>query len=105
MPKCLVSHYTEPATGRLVYVCREGLNATKLSIKATRCWRHNCPGIRELPKPVPPTTPICNYLNCNKPVRLSQNLRNTKYCSQQCKSRESSRVYRMKKKDASLQLR
>ena len=101
MPKCLVSHYTEP-TGELVYVCREGLSATKLSIKASRCWRHNCPGIRHIPVPQTTPTSVCNYLNCNNPVRVSQNSRNTKYCSKQCKSRESSRVYRMKKRNGSL---
>ena len=101
MRKCLVSHYTEP-TGELIYVCREGLNATKLSLKATRCWRHNCPGIRQLPQPQPLQDEVCNYLNCTNPIRVSQNSRTTKYCSKKCKSRESSRVYRMKKRNGSL---
>lgn len=96
MPKCLVTHYTDPQSGKLKYLCREGLTATSININATRCWRHNCPGLREIPLP---TTQICNYINCTKPVRSGLK---TKYCSLKCKSKESSRLYRLKKKNESL---
>lgn len=98
MPKCLVSHYVDPETGRLQYICRKGLTPSKVSLTADSCWRHNCPGIRHLPKPV---LRICNHLNCTAPLKGDKS---KKYCSPQCKSKESSRLYRLKKKNESLRI-
>ena len=95
MRKCLVSHYTDKS-GKTMYLCREGLTATKISLCATRCWRHNCPGLRQIPQQ---TVPTCNSIKCNNLVRAGSK---TKYCSLKCKSRESSRLYRLKKKNESL---
>lgn len=96
MPKCLVTHYTDPRSGDLMYLCRVGLTPTKISLHSERCWRHNCPGLRQIKLP---TIPKCNYANCDKPIRPTPR---AKYCSLKCKSKESSRLYRMKKKNESL---
>jgi hypothetical protein len=90
MHKCLVGLQYDPDTNKPYYICRKGLNITKLSINSERCWRYRCPGIRKI------ELNTCNYLNCNQTVR---NTKGAKYCSLKCKSKESSRLYRLKKKN------
>ena len=96
MPKCLVIHCTDEKSGNLMYLCKRGLSPTKIPLHADRCWRYNCPGLRKLKTPV---IPKCNHANCNNPIRSGEK---TKYCSLKCKSKESSRLYRLKKKNESL---
>ena len=90
MGKCLVEIYTDPTTSKKHYICKKGLNLTKLSISADKCWRYKCPGIRKI------NLNICNHLGCNETVRA---VKGAKYCSLKCKSKESSRLYRLKKKN------
>jgi len=92
MRKCLVELYSDPITKESKYICKKGLNLTKISINSERCWRYKCPGIRKI------ETNICNYINCTNTVR---NAKGAKYCSLKCKSKESSRLYRLKKKNES----
>ena len=93
MPKCLVTHYLNPETNKLMYVCHKGLSLTKFSTKVNRCWRYNCPGVRPLDDGVTCKTPGCESLK--SPGK-------SLYCSQKCRSRESSRKYRQKKKNGTL---
>jgi hypothetical protein len=91
MPKCLVTHYTDKETNRLMWACPKGLTSTSHIATATKCWRYNCPGIRELPLNL-----RCAHEGCDS---LANGSEKAKYCSKQCKSKESSRRYRMKKKN------
>lgn len=92
MRKCLVELQYDPETNQPHYICKQGLNVTKLSLKSERCWRYRCPGLRKI------EVKNCSHLNCNKTVR---NVKGAKYCSLKCKSKESSRLYRLKKKNES----
>ena len=93
MRKCLVELYIDPSDNKPSYVCNQGLSLTKVSIESDRCWRYKCPGIRKI------ELNSCNYSSCNEPVK---NIKGAKYCSLKCKSKESSRLYRLKKKNESL---
>ena len=91
MPKCSVTYYTDPQTNKLRWSCPKGLTRTSHLATTTKCWRYNCPGA----KPLPSQT-LCKTFNCNNLIR---NIKNAKYCSLKCKSKESSRIYRLKKKN------
>jgi hypothetical protein len=93
MRKCLVDYYIDPNTNKRMWSCNQGLTSSTHIATATRCWRHNCPGIRVVQENSPQE---CGYLNCTKPIRNSPK---AKYCSLKCKSRESSRKYRIKIKN------
>ncbi len=93
MRKCLVDIHFDPDTNKPQYVCKNGLSLTKVSINADRCWRYKCPGIRKI------ELDVCSYSSCNETVR---NAKGAKYCSLKCKSKESSRLYRLKKKNGTL---
>ena len=92
MRKCLVNYYLDPKTNKEMWSCNQGLSLSCHPATSTRCWRHNCPGIKERPVT---TNNICNYIKCTNPVR---NVTGAKYCSLKCKSKESSRIYRLKMK-------
>ena len=91
MPKCLVTYYTDSKTNKLMWACPKGLTSTKHTATTTKCWRYDCPGARELP-----ANSQCSHDGCSNSIR---NVERAKYCSKQCKSRESSRRYRIRKKD------
>lgn len=92
MRKCLVDYHVDPCTNKRMWSCNQGLTRSTHIATATRCWRYNCPGIHVQEQP---TIQECAYLNCTKPVR---NVEKAKYCSLKCKSKESSRKYRLKLK-------
>tara|TARA_B100000902_G_C26754455_1_gene642587 strand:- start:221 stop:463 length:243 start_codon:yes stop_codon:yes gene_type:complete len=74
-----------------MWSCPQGLTGTRHVGTATKCWRYNCPGAKPLPKEY-----ICTAYECNNLIR---NVKGAKYCSLKCKSKESSRIYRLKKKN------
>jgi|11_taG_2_1085331.scaffolds.fasta_scaffold00325_21 hypothetical protein len=92
MKKCLVDYYIDSETGKAMWSCNEGLSKSVHPITSERCWRYNCPGIK---KQDFLAAKQCNYLNC---VNLIRNSKKAKYCSLKCKSKESSRRYRLKSK-------
>ena len=63
MHKCLVVLQYDFDTKKPHYVCKKGLNVTKISISSDRCWRYRCPGLRKI------ELNICNHLNCKNTVR------------------------------------
>lgn len=92
MPKCYVDYHYDRDRKAVMWTCKRGLTPSKHIATAERCWRHNCPGIRKIDFNI--TT--CAHLNCSEPVRERKD---AKYCSLKCKSKESSRLYRLKKKN------
>ena len=95
MQPCLVTYFYDNKTNRQMWSCNKGLTRSTHPATSERCWRYNCPGINKKCKP---EIKICNYIYCQKPVR---NAVKAKYCSLKCKSKESSRKYRLKQKQTS----
>lgn len=91
MPECHVTYYTDNRTKKLMWSCSKGLTGTRCIASATRCWRYNCPGASKRP-----LEDLCLHANCDNSIRAGKG---TKYCSLKCKSKESSRRYRIRKKN------
>jgi hypothetical protein len=93
MRKCLVEYIVDPKTNKQLWSCNKGLSRSVHVATATHCWRYNCPGIhvQEIPK-----LKECSYLKCTNTLTQSAK---TKYCNPKCKSKESSRRYRLKLKE------
>jgi hypothetical protein len=91
MPReCLVDYYMS-SEGETRWKCPKSMG-TPITGPTTRkyCWMYKCPGV----KPLPEMT-LCKTESC-KNLRSSTH---TLYCSPKCKSRESSRRYRLKRKN------
>ena len=90
--KCSVTYFVDEKTNKLMWQCpnRMGIPTKHDAKTTTRCWRHNCKGIK-------PPNPImfCNAQNCNK---IKKNHPDSLYWSDRCSKRERDRRYRLKKK-------
>ena len=74
-----------------MWACPKGLTGTSSIASSERCWRYNCPGVKQRPQ-----SALCGHANCDNSIR---EIKGAKYCSLKCKSKESSRRYRIKKKN------
>lgn len=91
MPKkCLVAYYVDNL-GKTRWKCPKSMGvAITGPITAKHCWMYKCPGITPLPE-----IDLCKAPSCTEKTMSKKSL----YCSRKCKSRESSRKHRLKKKN------
>lgn len=92
--KCKVQYYLD-SNNNLRWQCPNSMG-TPITGPAHRekCWRYNCKGRKEIDPRL-----LCKAEGCQKLRQSPKSL----YCNNKCKSRESSRKYRLKKKNESLQ--
>ena len=94
MPQKCPVHYYMDENQKLKWKCPKSLGAARTGFASSeKCWMYKCPGRKEIDPLL-----ICKTKGCTKLRRTPK----SQYCNQKCKSRESSRLHRLRKKNETL---
>jgi hypothetical protein len=92
MKKCNVKFFSN--NGELYWKCPNNMGyQTPRKEKSTHCWKHNCPGRCEIN-----LNAICAFDSCKNLKRQG-----SKYCTDECRKKNSRRNYLLKKRTLSSQ--